>query len=398
MKRTITTILAIILLTLTAASALVSCQNVTPDGGEGSTTPADTSAADTSAADTTAAGISVPVTDNPEVSERSVTNATYTVEEFTEKFELAPVLAGSFRDVVKYREGEQGFKGSVGIEIQPDASIRWFVVTSADWGEYTPEVLSKNYAALDAGVPDMSKYDDEYFEKYALALVEVSTQYCDFSFDVRRGSGMDSDGESIPLIHLTQTYPTDESVPRPEMYGRYFFAVGLYKSYDGQNLQVSYTKRQWEEQQSADEDVKSAFPVMAGSFKDIIEYRNQFSRGGMINGVRFFIINSGDWGEYTAQDFRAGENGPLAWISELNDDFFKDKVIILVEIRSASTAHTYDVSCREENEAARVDIVQTYPTGNPDEFVNCMEGTDLYAFELSSIASLYNVGYTFFRP
>ena len=41
MKRTITTILAIIFLTLTAASALVSCQNVTPDGGEGSTTPAD---------------------------------------------------------------------------------------------------------------------------------------------------------------------------------------------------------------------------------------------------------------------------------------------------------------------------------------------------------------------
>ena len=41
MKRTITTILAIILLTLTAASALVSCQNVTPDGGDGGTTPAD---------------------------------------------------------------------------------------------------------------------------------------------------------------------------------------------------------------------------------------------------------------------------------------------------------------------------------------------------------------------
>ena len=401
MKRAITTILAIIFLTLTASSALVSCQNVTPDGGEGSTTPADTSAADTSAADTTAAGISVPVTDNPEVSERSVTNATYTVEEFTEKFELAPVLAGSFRDVVKYREGEQGFKGSVGIEIQPDASIRWFVITSADWGEYTPEVLSKNYIALDAKVPDMSAYDDEYFERYALALVEVCTQYCDFHYDVSSGSATGYDGESIPFIHLTQTYPTDESVPRPEMYGRYFFAFGLNESYDGQNLRVSYTARQWEKKQAADEDVKSAFPVMSGSFKDIIEYRNQFSKGGMINGVRFFIINSGDWGEYTVQDFRADHNGcrdVLARVAELGDRFFEDKVILLVDIRSPSLANKYDVSYREENGMPMVDIVQTYPTGSPGEFADCMIGSDLFAFELSSAAAMYSVGFTFSAP
>ena len=395
MKRTITSILAIIVLTLTVMTALVSCNDATSDGGEGSTTPADTSAADTSAADTTAAGISVPVTDNPEVSLRSVTNATYTVQESTETFELAPVLAGSFRDVVKYREGEQGFKGSAGIEIQPEASIRWFAITSADWGEYTPEVLSKNYIALDAKVPDMSAYDDEYFERYALALVEVCTQYCDFHYDVSSGSATGYDGESIPFIHLTQTYPTDESVPRPEMYGRYFFVVGLYKSYDGQNLKVSYTKTRREGVPTADRSVKYADPLVTGSFKEAIDYQKQNSENGKI---RFFVVDSGDWGDYTFRDFRADDRTALERLSGLSNGFFEDKAILLVDIRSASMANQYEVSFREEGGMARVDISQTYPTGNPNDAVDWTVGNDLYAFDISRECLRYSIAYTVSTP